>query len=168
MRSGPALVSTRLAAGSSGGQDVPDFVGTKLALLHGTDVLTYLRDDLTAISWPARWDLPGGGREGRESPQSCVLRELEEEFGLRFGPERLILAQEVVSMTTPGRQAWVFAGHITEDEITSIRFGEEGQFWKMMPLAQFLVHPQGIPPLQDRFRALLGGAGWLEPGGSAA
>ena len=156
---GPAV--TRLSAGHDGRRGVADFNGTKLALLHGADILTYLRDDIPSIGWAGRWDLPGGGREGQETPEACVLRELEEEFGLTFGPERLVLAQEIVSITAPGRQAWVFAGHISEAEIGRIRFGDEGQFWKMMPLAQFLVHPQGIPPLQDRFRAFLGAAGWL-------
>ena len=144
------------AGGWAGG-----FVGAKAAFFCGAGVLVYQRDDRPDLRWPGMWDLPGGGREGQETPEACVLRELEEEFGLSFGPERLVLAQEIVSITAPGRQAWVFAGHISEAEIGRIRFGDEGQFWKMMPLAQFLVHPQGIPPLQDRFRAFLGAAGWL-------
>jgi 8-oxo-dGTP diphosphatase len=58
------------------------FVGCKLALLDGERVLVYTRDDRPDIQFPGMLDLPGGGREGNESPEDCVLRELEEEFGL--------------------------------------------------------------------------------------
>lgn len=140
------------------------FNGAKLGLLSGDRVLTYLRDDLPGLPWPGCWDLPGGGREGEEGPKDCVLRELFEEFGLRFGPDRLEHGWQVPSMTHPGRVAWFYLGRITEAEVTAIRFGDEGQFWKMMPVAEFLAHPQGIAPLQDRLSAALAETGWMQPG----
>jgi 8-oxo-dGTP diphosphatase len=132
-----------------------DFVGAKVALLNEGRVLAYLRDDLPDLRWPGLWDLPGGGREGAESPEACALREIEEEFGLRFGPERLLRGWQVPAMLTPERSAWFFTGTITKEEIAAIRFGDEGQFWEMMPLMDFLIHPMGIPPLQDRLAMAL-------------
>ena len=53
------------------------FAGAKVALICGGDVLTYLRDDRPELPFPGCWDLPGGGREGEESAEACVLRELD-------------------------------------------------------------------------------------------
>lgn len=62
------------------------FAGAKLILTCGDDLLVCLRDDVDHIPWPAHWDLPGGGAEPGETPTDCALRELHEEFGLRFPP----------------------------------------------------------------------------------
>ncbi|HFQ5342884.1 TPA: hypothetical protein ACGVA0_004511, partial [Vibrio vulnificus] len=34
-------------------------------------ILTYKRDNISSISYPNCWDLPGGGREGNETPEDC-------------------------------------------------------------------------------------------------
>ena len=81
----------------------PPFAGAKIALLHGASVLTYLRDDFAHIPFPGHWDLPGGAREGAESPEDCALRELEEEFGLALPPERLLWRRDYRSDHLGGR-----------------------------------------------------------------
>jgi 8-oxo-dGTP diphosphatase len=136
------------------------FAGAKILLTCGNRLLTYQRDDLAHIPFPGMWDLPGGGREGQESPEACVLRELDEEFGLRLGAERLLWARAFPAMV-PGaaRQGWFFAGRITEAEIAAIRFGDEGQHWQMMGLARWLAHPGAVPELQRRVRIALAEAG---------
>ena len=134
----------------------PDFTGAKFALIHQTHILTYLRDDKPGLNWANMWDLPGGGREGEESPETCVLRELHEEFGLTLPPARLLWRREYPSMIDPSRRSHFFAGHITALEIAAIRFGDEGQHWQMMPIATFLTHPTAIPELQSRTLTALG------------
>lgn len=136
------------------------FVGCKLALVHGTHLLTYLRDDKPGLPWPARWDLPGGGREGDETPADCVLRELHEEFGLHLPPDRLLWQREWPSMMDKARPSHFFAGRITPAEIAAIRFGDEGQHWHMMPITAFLTDPRAIPELQRRTRLALTDLGW--------
>lgn len=144
------------------GNDVAFFAGAKIALLCGTRVLTYLRDDFAHLPYAAHWDLPGGGREGAESVVDCALRELHEEFGLVLPPARLIWRRDYASAHVAGARAAFFGGRISEDEIAAIVFGEEGQRWQMMETGAFLSHPQGIPYLQARL------ADWLTgPGGSA-
>lgn len=136
------------------------FVGCKLALCLDGHLLTYLRDDKPGLAWPNQWDLPGGGREGDETPQACVLRELNEEFGLNLPPARLLWQREYPSITDPTRRSHFFAGRITEAEVAAIRFGDEGQHWQMMPLPEWLAHPQAVRELQSRTRTALTALGW--------
>lgn len=129
-----------------------DFIGAKAAFFHGTRLLTLQRDDLPGLPWAGQWDVPGGGREGDESPDACLLREVHEEFGLRLTPDRLLARWCLPSITNPARVAWFFAGHITGAEIAAIRFGDEGQGWALMEVEEFLTHPQSIAEMHGRIR----------------
>ena len=137
-----------------------DFVGCKVALLCGDTLLTYLRDDKPGLPWAAMWDLPGGGREGDETAEACVLREVQEEFGLALPPERLTWRRIWPSMMDATRPSVFFAGRITAVDIAAIRFGDEGQYWQMMPVADYLNHPLAIPELQRRVTTALQQSCW--------
>ncbi|MEL6799153.1 MAG: NUDIX hydrolase [Pseudomonadota bacterium] len=134
------------------------FSGAKIALILGDHLVTYLRDDYAHIPFPGHWDLPGGGREGEESPEACVLRETEEEFGLRLPQSRITWKRLYPSMSGEGSFGYFFAAPVTEAEVTTIRFGDEGQHWAMMGHDAFLEHPQAVPALQLRFGEYLAGA----------
>ena len=123
-------------------------------LTHAGRLLTCLRDDYDWIPFPAHWDLPGGGPERGETPLQCALRELDEEFGLRLDPERLA-GRIFPSWAKPETPAWLFSGRITAAEIAAIRFGDEGQEWRMMPVAEFIAHPHAVPHFRDRVRRML-------------
>ena len=126
-----------------------DFHGAKAAFFSGTRLLTYLRDDKPGLIFRNQWDLPGGGREGDETPETCLLRELYEEFGLTLPPERLEHRWIGPAMHAPGQSVF-FAGLLHPAEIAAIRFGDEGQYWQMMEVAEFLARPDAIPALQHR------------------
>ncbi|WP_112311518.1 NUDIX hydrolase [Pseudogemmobacter bohemicus] len=132
------------------------FSGAKAALFHREEgearLLTYLRDDFPHLPWPGYWDLPGGGREGDESAETCLLRELYEEFGLTLPAARLAHRTEFPPMAGGTLPGIFFAAEITGDEIAGIRFGTEGQRWEMMHLADYLSHPRAIPALCERLR----------------
>jgi 8-oxo-dGTP diphosphatase len=139
------------------------FSGCKLALVHRGTVLTYTRDRKVGIPYPGLLDLPGGGREGRESPEQCVLRELAEEFGLRLPAERLLYRRRYELPAGQGH-AWFFAGLLHAGEIASIAFGDEGSHWQLIAIEDFLSHPMAIPHLRDRVREFLaqsGAAGYI-------
>lgn len=135
------------------------FDGAKIALLHDGQILTYRRDLLPGLPFPGHWDLPGGGRDGAESPADCVLRETAEEFGLRLPPERLRWHR--IYPGGRGLPVHFFAGHLTAAEIAAIRFGDEGLEWRLMPAAEFLAHPFAIPAFCPRVaEALAGLSAW--------
>lgn len=127
-----------------------DFVGAKAALFCKGAVLACLRDDFPGLSWSGHWDLPGGGREGDETPEDCLLRELDEEFGPRLSPKRLIWRRVFPSIMDASRASVFFAGRITSAEIKAIRFGNEGQGWALMPVPAFLAHAKAVPEMQRR------------------
>ena len=131
------------------------FAGAKAALFCGDALLACLRDTHPGLPWPGMWDLPGGGREGDETAEACLLRDLEEEFGLCLAPHRLVFRAVLPSMLDPERPSVFFAGRITRDEVAAIRFGDEGQGWALMPVRDFLSHPKAIPGLQQRVRLAL-------------
>ena len=128
-----------------------DFTGAKAALFCGASVLTYLRDEKPGLRWPGLWDLPGGGREGGESPQDCALRETSEEFGLTLDPAT-ICHQRSYTATPGARPAWFLVAPITESHRALIRFGSEGARWDIPPIAAYLALPDAIPAHQSRLR----------------
>lgn len=131
------------------------FAGAKAALFCGHALLAYLRDTHPGLPWPGMWDLPGGGRDGDETPEACLLREVEEEFGLRLSADRLIFRTVQPALLNPAEWSVFFAAHISRAEVAQVRFGTEGQGWALMPVADFLNHPKAIPGLKARVRLAL-------------
>ena len=129
-----------------------DFTGVKIALIKGNQVLVSLRDDLPSIPYPNTWDLPGGGREGAETPFECVAREVWEELGLTLQRQQIIWGKIYPSMLEAGKESVFLAGTISQAELDKIRFGNEGQGWKMMDLQEFVADETIIPPLRQRLR----------------
>ncbi|MEM1404304.1 MAG: NUDIX hydrolase [Pseudomonadota bacterium] len=137
--------------------ELEGFHGAKLALVVDGKVLVYRRDDFDHIPYPGCWDFPGGGREGEESPEECVLRELNEEFALSMSSSRLEYKLKVPSLNGKG-SSFFFVAKGLKSEIDSIVFGDEGQCWQLMGIQEFLNHPKAIPALVSRFRLYLDAA----------
>jgi 8-oxo-dGTP diphosphatase len=142
----------RVGGNRASGLDRMDFIGAKAALFVGTSVLTCQRDDRPGLPWRGLWDLPGGGREGSEAPEDCLLRELREEFGLRLSPDRLIWRRVFPSMLDSTLNSVFFAGFVTKAEVGSIVFGDEGQGWELMGVDGFLSDTKAVPEMQRRVR----------------
>ena len=131
------------------------FLGTKLALICEESLVTYLRDDKPSIPYPNMWDFAGGERHGSEAPVECGLRELFEEFGLRIEPARVDALSAIAPRDARTPPAYFGVVHVTPEEIDSIRFGDEGQYWTLMSLRDYLSHPRAVPFLQRCLAAYL-------------
>lgn len=132
-----------------------EFHGAKAAILVGDRILTVLRDDVAHIDWPGWWDLPGGGREGQETPEETVLREIREEVGLVIAPERIGWGRSFPSATRAGTVSWFFVIHLSPDAEADIVLGDEGQEWRLVGVGDFLDDPRAIPFLKDRLAVWL-------------
>ena len=133
------------------------FDGAKLAALLGDALLVYRRDDKPDIPFPGLLDLPGGGREGDESPAQCALRELAEEFGLAVAPDRIHYSR-AYRLGDGVTISHFLAVHLSEDEVAAVRFGEEGQDWALLPIADYLSDSDAIPRLRDWLAAYVAAA----------
>ncbi|SLN27286.1 nucleoside triphosphate pyrophosphohydrolase [Falsiruegeria litorea R37] len=132
-----------------------EFSGAKIALIEGTRVVTYLRDNKPEIPFPGLWDLAGGGQENSETPEQCALRETKEEFGLDIDASRVVWRERCQAFTDTTKHSYFLVAHITPTEIATICFGDEGQYWQMMEIEAFLSHPKAIPQLQERLARFL-------------
>lgn len=132
-----------------------EFSGCKIALISDDKLLTILRDNISSIPWPNMWELPGGGREGEETPFECVQREVFEELGLKLKETAIVWAKEYQGMLDPDKTSIFMVGTITQEEFAGIVFGDEGQAYQMMDVSQFLADEKVIPQLQDRLRDYL-------------
>ena len=132
----------------------------KLRSLH------YLNDETFARGWalgraqgrgygPKRIEQELKSKGIAQSLIRDVLRETFEEFGLTLPPERLIFSRQFNWTHKPDHRVWFFGGHLTRAEITAIRFGSEGQHWKMMDIAEFMAHPLAVPDLKRRLQIWL-------------
>ena len=135
--------------------ELTDFQGCKIALICGDKVLTILRDDKASIPWPNMWELPGGGREGDESPFECVAREVYEELGIHLTEDYLLWSKVYPSMLFADKQSVFLVGQLTQNQFYSIVFGDEGQAYKLMPVEEFLNSKQAVPQLQERLKDYL-------------
>ncbi len=127
--------------------DSGKFGGCKLAAMCGDAVLVYARDDQPGLPFPGMLDLPGGGREGDETPEACVLRELAASFGVHV-PEARLDYGRAYRLADGLTRTWFFALAITRAEVASVHFGEKGQDWAMMPAADFIAHDRAVPLLR--------------------
>ena len=132
--------------------EISDFTGCKIALFCGDKLLTILRDDKENIPWPNMWELPGGGREGDESPFECAAREVFEELGIRLTKDCLLWSKVYPSMLFEGKKSVFLVGKLAQEQFDKIVFGDEGQGYRLMSIEEFLSSDKVVLQLQDRVR----------------
>ena len=129
-----------------------DYTGCKIALICDGQILTILRDDKETIPWPNLWELPGGGREGDESPFECVAREVYEELSIQLSKEEVIWSGIYPSMLDGNKKSVFLVVKLTQEQFESIIFGDEGQGYKLVSFEDFLTSDRVVPQLQERVR----------------
>ena len=130
------------------------FKGAKIALLYQGQLIAYQRDQKPEIPFPGMWDLPGGGRENDETPVECAIRETYEEFDIAIDPASIVWERYYPAPASmdPGNY---FCVARLEHGFGQIKFGEEGQQWAIMSIADFLAHAEVIESLKNRLRDYL-------------
>ena len=128
-----------------------EFTGCKIALICDGQILTILRDDKEDIPWPNMWELPGGGREGNETPFACVAREVYEELSIQLSKADVIWFQ-IYPMLDGNKKSVFLVGRLTQEQFESIIFGDEGQGYKLVSFEEFLTSDRVVPQLQERVR----------------
>lgn len=129
-----------------------EFEGAKLALFLGEKLAVILRDDVPGLPFAGFWDLPGGGREGQETPLGCALRECAEELGLNVPKASVIWQREFAD--DEGAK-WFFVARLPARVADDVIFGDEGQCWTLMTPQAFISHPRAVPAFQTRLLAFL-------------
>ena len=57
--------------------------GTSIIFVNDKrQILLFLRDDKPGLPYRNMWDVPGGHAEDGETPEQCIVREMQEEMGL--------------------------------------------------------------------------------------
>ncbi|WP_373355444.1 NUDIX domain-containing protein [Pseudoroseicyclus sp. CXY001] len=128
------------------------FDGAKGAIFIGGRLLVLLRDAKPWISAPNLWDLPGGGREGAETPKQTLARELREELGLTLDGARRLFAER------HGGAFWFFVLALPEGAERRVRLGDEGQGWALVTPGVYFAM-RHVPRQAARLQA------WLAAGG---
>ena len=129
-----------------------DFTGCKISLICGDRILTILRDNKENIPWPNTWELPGGGREGDETPFECAAREVYEELKIQLSKEDIVWSRIYPSMLDENKNSVFLVGKLTQEQFDGIVFGDEGQGYKLVRLEEFLASDRIVPQLQERVR----------------
>lgn len=128
------------------------FGGAKIALYLGAQLVVILRDEIEGLPYAGCWELPGGGREGNETPLECLQRECFEELGLDVPPDAITWKR---SFTQHGVLNWFFVGYLPAACADQIVFGDEGQRWALMSDHEYVGHKTAVPMFQDRLRIYL-------------
>lgn len=136
--------------------DKIDFNGAKGLVFLGDKILAYRRDDKTK-KFPNCIDMPGGGREGNETPFETFKREVKEEFGINIEREDIHFSHPFQSFDDPSMISFFFVAKPLEFKISDITFGSEGTEWLMMTPDEFVHRPDGIPKQQIRVKNYLEG-----------
>lgn len=91
--------------------------------MHAGRLVFIQRDDDPAIENPGRWNLPGGAIEPGEAHRETMLREFEEELGIRPGNVRYLGWH--ASPVRPLVHRYLI--RLTDHEAGMLRLGDEGQ-----------------------------------------
>ncbi len=131
-----------------------DFSGAKGLVFIDDKILAYRRDAKTKVS-PGCIDLPGGGREGNESPFETFEREVREEFGIQITQEQIIASFNQDSLIHPGTQSFFLVAKTSGIQARDIVFGDEGIEWMLLSPEEFIDRIDGIERQQKRVQKYL-------------
>jgi 8-oxo-dGTP diphosphatase len=108
-------------------------------------VLLQQRDDDTGPEGYGRWALPGGGREGDESPRDTAVREIAEETGLRLARVRFFRSFDHRDHDAFGHRTLhlFFADDEVDEAKIEVNEGLDFRFWAPEEALELRMNPAG-------------------------
>lgn len=74
----------------------------------------------------------------------------EEEFSIRLEEPRIEWQRQYPSTSGSAPFAYFLVARLEDREFEAIRFGDEGQYWRLMEVDAYLAHAMAVPYLQSR------------------
>tara|TARA_B100000745_G_scaffold208324_1_gene137777 strand:- start:2013 stop:2393 length:381 start_codon:yes stop_codon:yes gene_type:complete len=124
-------------------------------LIYDDSLVVILRDNTPNMRSANTWEFPGGCCENSETPWECPEREVKEELDITLNPKMIQFKMEHPSIIDPEDIDYFFVVGITRTDIRSIKFGDEGQEWRYMPIDEFLQHTDVVPEHKERLQLFL-------------
>lgn len=90
------------------------YVATCLLFDKNDKLLIYLRDDIPNIPFPNYWDLFGGIIEEGETPEEALVREIEEELGVKLKSFQKFKDYDCLTGDVKPNKKYVFYSKIDE------------------------------------------------------
>ncbi|KKQ73746.1 MAG: hypothetical protein US96_C0054G0008 [Candidatus Woesebacteria bacterium GW2011_GWB1_38_5b] len=103
-------------------------------IVHDNKILFFKRDNISTISEPNRWQLPGGHLEEGETPLEALKRELVEEVS--YSPKKI---HYIGGLKNEFREVNIFWSYVDTNESKRFKLREfEGQEIRFMTVEQAL------------------------------
>ena len=120
-----------------------EFHGVK-GIVRVGDKIIVMRRDMNAPHLPLYIDLPGGGREGGESPFEAFHREIMEMLHLPIEESNIVYAKRYENNHDRTDDTFFLVTEILNIDEKIIILGEKGLMYYTMTMHDFLEHPEGI------------------------
>jgi 8-oxo-dGTP diphosphatase len=106
-------------------------------------ILLQQRDDDVPPAGIGRWAIPGGGREGDESPRDTALREFEEETGIRLDHLRFYatVTREALPGLIPRALHLFFADDAVDRARIAVNEGLDFRYWRPAEIPALPMNP---------------------------
>ncbi len=84
-----------------------------------------------------------------------AIREIKEELAVALNPKELLWQNTYPAVAHPGMKALFMVFALSDSQLKSVKFGNEGREWKMVTFEDFLSNNRAVPGMKTRLRDYL-------------
>lgn len=125
------------------------FHGVK-GLIRVADKIIVVRRDTKTMKYQLQLDLPGGGREGNESPFETLKREIRETLGINLGPDDIAFSVRYDNPSGHAQDTFFLVTKELTLDPHKINFGEKGLMYSFMTMHEFIKRPDAVEKQKGR------------------